>query len=202
MHETCCYIRSPTGFGFARNIFQSWRCHKTLNTTFSQKKYVKGVCDEEEQELAAPPFKQEVQLQAGNTASLYTFDEDAGPSACTDEVISVKGNMVLESSLVLLGEYGTIRDLAESELYHWAHAAEFNTARYTHPIKLGDRRYRVWLRLDNLKVGMEQCVVYTCLGNRLARVDRLWRTITEQQDDKSLTAFSGIANWLASDETL
>ncbi len=189
-------------FGFGRTIFQGWRCYETHNTTVTQKKYVKGVCDEEEQELAAAPFKQEVQLQAGNTIPLYTFNKDTGPPAHTDEIISVKGNMVLESSLVLLGEYGTIRELAESELYHWAHAAEFSTARYTHPVKLGDRRYRVWIRLDNLKVGMEQCVVYTCLGNRLARVDRLWRTIPEQQNDKSLTAFSQIANWLASDETL
>ncbi len=189
-------------YGFARTIFQSWRCHETHKTTSTQKKYIKGVCYEEEQELAAPPFKQEVQLQTGSTASLYTFYKDAGPPACTDEIISVKGNMVLESSLVLLGEYGTIRELAESELYHWAHAAEFNTARYTHPVKLGDRRYRVWLRMDNMRVGMEQCVVYTCLSNRLARVDRLWRTIPERQNDKSLTEFSRIADWLASDETL
>ncbi len=189
-------------FGFGQTIFQSWRCQETHKTAVTQKKYVKGVCDEEEQELATAPFRQEVQLQTGNTFSLYTFNENTGPPARTDEIISVRGNMVLESSLVLLGEYGTIRELAESELYHWAHAAEFNTARYTHPVKLGDRRYRVWLRLDNLKVGMEQCIVYTCLDKRFARVDRLWRTIPERQNDKSLTVFSQIANWLASDETL
>lgn len=90
--------------------------------------------------------------------------------------------MVLESGAVRLGEHGTVRELAEGELFRWAYARGFDELRFTHPIALGAGQCMVHLRLANARVGMEQIVFYTALGGGLARVDRLWRTFTDRDE--------------------
>jgi len=172
----------------------------THTLTFTHKESPEN--DNTDISLAHTILKHEVHLTTGIEAALYTLGETSDPAVHTNEAISVHRGMALWSALVLLGEYGTVRELAESELYHWAHATGFSSARYTRPVRLNDRRYRIWLRLDNRIVGMEQSIVYTGLGNGLARVDRLWRTISNLKKDVRPQIFSDMAEYLASDETL
>ena len=149
-----------------------------------------------------PLVRQEVELASGGTAALYALDTGEEPAAGTDELTSISTELVLNSTAVQLGEYGTVRELAESELYHWADASEFDMIQYTHPMQISDTRYAVHLRLENDKVGMEQLVCYTDLGNGVARVDRLWRSITDLQTDEGSPVFDEAAAYLISDQTL
>ena len=149
-----------------------------------------------------PMVRQEVELASGGTAALYALDTGEEPAAGTDELTSVSTELVLNSTAIQLGEYGTVRELAESELYHWADASEFDYIQYTHPMQISDTRYAVHLRLENDKVGMEQLVCYTDLGSSVARVDRLWRSITDLLTDEGSPVFDEAAAYLISDQTL
>lgn len=149
-----------------------------------------------EQQPAAPPVRQEVQLAAGGSAMLYAFDTGEVPIAGADEITSVGEGLVLNSTAVRLGEHGTTRELAESELYHWADAGEFDAIEYTHPAEAGEGRYVVHLKLSNAQVGMEQQVVYTTLDSGVARVDRLWRAIADAQADAGSAEFDRMAAYL------
>ena len=149
-----------------------------------------------------PMVRQEVELASGGTAALYALDTGEEPAAGTDELTSVSTELVLNSTAVQMGEYGTVRELAESELYHWADASEFDYIQYTQPMQISETRYAVHLRLENDKVGMEQLVCYTGLGSGVARVDRLWRSITDLQADEGSFAFDEAAAYLISDQTL
>ena len=111
-----------------------------------------------------PLVRRDVELASGGTAALYALDTGEEPSTGTDELTSVSAELVLNSAAVQLGAYGTVRELAESELYHWADASEFDLIQYTQPLQINETRYAVHLRLENDKVGMEQLVVYTDLG--------------------------------------
>lgn len=93
-----------------------------------------------------PMVRQEVELASGGTAVLYALDTGEEPAAGTDELTSVSTELVLNSTAIQLGEYGTVRELAESELYHWADASEFDYIQYTHPMQISDTRYAVHLR--------------------------------------------------------
>ena len=162
-----------------------------------------GECGGAEMEAVRdmPLVRQEVGLASGGTAVLYALDTGEEPAAGTDGLTSVSTELVLNSAAVQLGEYGTVRDLAESELYHWANASEFSMIQYTQPMQISDTRYAVHLRLENDRIGMEQLVVYTDLGG-VARVDRLWRSITDVQADEGSPAFDETADYLISDQTL
>ncbi len=94
-----------------------------------------------------------------------------------------------------------MRELAESELYHWADASEFDRIQYTQPLQISEKRFAVHLLLDNAAVGMEQLVVYTDTGG-VARVDRLWRSIPDVQAEEGSPAFDRTAAYLISDQTL
>lgn len=153
-------------------------------------------------EAALHPVAQEVQLTSGGTATLYTLDTDESPTIGADQITSVDPEVVLNSTAVQLGEYGTIRELAESELYHWTDASEFQSLQYTQPLKVSDTRYVVHLRLENMKIGMEQIVVYTDIGNKIARVDRLWRSIPDLRADKGSKVLDETASYLLSDKTI
>lgn len=152
--------------------------------------------------LATPPVIQQVQLSTGGTATLYALDTGEEPTAGTNEITSVKDEMVLNSSATVLGEHGTVLEFAESELYRWADAAEFSAVQYTQPLKISDKRYLVYLRMDNQMIGMEQYVVYTDLGDGIARIDRLWRAIPDIVADAGSEAIDRVAAYLASDETM
>lgn len=162
-----------------------------------------GECGGAEMEAVRdmPLVRQEVGLASGGTAVLYALDTGEEPAAGTDGLTSVSTELVLNSAAVQLGEYGTVRDLAESELYHWANASEFSMIQYTQPMQISDTRYAVHLRLENDRIGMEQMVVYTDLSG-VARVDRLWRSITDVQADEGSPAFDETADYLISDQTL
>lgn len=170
--------------------------------TFAQLDETKAMDEwkKSERDVAVTPVRQEVQLPAGGKAVLYALVADAKPHL--NEITSVGNGIVLNSAGVWLGEYGTIRELAESEPYHWADMRGFTAAQYTLPIRINARRYLVWLRLDNQRVGMEQSVIYTDLGNGVARVDRLWRTVQNPQDSTHTGLFSHMASYLASDKTM
>ena len=163
-----------------------------------------GECGGAEMEAVRdmPLVRQEVGLASGGTAVLYALDTGEEPAAGTDGLTSVSTELVLNSTAVQLGEYGTVWDLAESELYHWADASEFSMIQYTQPMQISDTRYAVHLRLENDKVGMEQLVCYTDLGSSVARVDRLWRSITDLQTDEGSPVFDEAAAYLISDQTL
>ena len=148
-----------------------------------------------------PLVRRDVELASGGTAALYALDTGEEPSAGTDELTSVSAELVLNSAAIHLGEYGTVRELAESELYHWADASEFDRIQYTQPLQISEKRFAVHLLLDNAAVGMEQLVVYTDLGG-VARVDRLWRAIPDVQTEESSPAFDRTAAYLISDQTL
>ena len=148
-----------------------------------------------------PLVRRDVELASGGTAALYALDTGEEPSTGTDELTSVSAELVLNSAAVQLGAYGTVRELAESELYHWADASEFDLIQYTQPLQINETRYAVHLRLANDKVGMEQLVVYTDLGG-VARVDRLWRSIPDMQAEESSPAFDRTAAYLISDQAL
>lgn len=149
-----------------------------------------------------PLVRYEIQLASGGTTVLYGLDADGAAAGGSYEVTSVRSGMVLNSAAVQLGEYGTVRELAESELYHWADAGNFSTIQYTRPIRLGGTRYAVHLRLDNGTVGMEHLVVYTDTGGGVARVDRLWRAIADIWTDHGSAAFDRAAACLVSEQTL
>lgn len=151
--------------------------------------------------LAVPPIIHEVQLSTGGTAPLYALSGEK-PTAGTDEITSVNDELVLNSSATVLGEHGTVLEFAESELYHWADANEFSAVRYTEPIKINDKRYLVYLQLNNQMVGMEQYVIYTDLGRSVARIDRLWRSIPDIVADGGSELLARIAAYLASDKTM
>lgn len=151
--------------------------------------------------MAAPPVARPVQLAAGGVAVLYALDTGGAPAAGADEITSVSGALVLNSAAVQLGEYGTVRELTESELYRWADAGKFDSIAYTQPLPVGEGRYTIHLRLQNARVGMEQMVVFTDLGGGVARVDRLWRTIADVRSDAGLPAFDRAAQYLLSEQT-
>ena len=130
------------------------------------------------------PAAREVQLITGETVVLYALDTGEMPLADTNQITSVRAGLVLNSTAVRLGEHGTVRELAESELYHWTDANEFDRFQYTRPVRINNRRYAVHLRFENTKVGMEQVVVYKDTGAVTARVDRLWRTIPDIRIDQ------------------
>lgn len=157
---------------------------------------------ESKTEGALPLARHEVELAAGGTAALYALDTGEEPSAGTDEITSVSAELALNSAAVQLGEYGTVRELAESELYRWTDRDEFDYIRYTQPKQLSDTRCAVQLRLENSKVGMEQLVCYTDLGGGIARIDRLWRTITDPLADTGSPVFDETAACLLSSDTL
>lgn len=133
---------------------------------------------------------------------LYALEADTAPSVGAGRVTSAGGTLALHSEAVRLGEYGTVRELAESELYRWAAAGRFDTLRYTRPVRVGERRYAVRLRLENARVGMEQLVVFTGAGAGLARVDRLWRALRGIRDDAAAAVMQTAAAFLLSDQTL
>lgn len=133
---------------------------------------------------------------------LYALEADAAPIVGAGRVTSAGGALALHSETVRLGEYGTVRELAESELYRWAAAGRFDTLRYARPVCVGERRYAVRLRLENERVGMEQLVIFTGAGAGLARVDRLWRALRGIQDDAAASVMQTAAAFLLSDQTL
>ena len=49
------------------------------------------------------------------------------------------------------------------------------------------------LRLTGVRLGMEQVVVYTRLSGGMARVDRLWHPLSEQENDPSAAVFAATA---------
>nr|WP_302666800.1 hypothetical protein [uncultured Agathobaculum sp.] len=154
-----------------------------------------------EEVLEVPLVRRDVELASGGSAALYALDTGEEPTAGTDQLTSVSTEMVLNSSAVQLGEYGTVRELAESELYHWADASEFDRIQYTQPMQLSEKRFVVHLLLDNDAVGMEQLVCYTDLGNGVARVDRLWRSLVDVQTDEGSDVFDQTAAALIASET-
>ena len=87
-----------------------------------------------------PLVRRDVELASGGTAALYALDTGEEPSAGTDELTSVSAELVLNSAAIQLGEYGTVRELAESELYHWADASEFDRIQYTQPLQISEKR--------------------------------------------------------------
>ena len=146
-----------------------------------------------EKVLEMPLVRRDVERAAGGTIPLYALDTGEEPAAGTDQITSVSAALVLNSSAVWLGEYGAVRDLAESELYHWADASEFDHIQYTQPMQLSEKRCVVHLLLENDTVGMEQLVCYTDLGNGTARVDRLWHTLADGQTDEDSDVFDKTA---------
>lgn len=154
-----------------------------------------------EEVLEVPLVRRDVELASGGSAALYALDTGEEPTAGTDQITSVSTELVLNSAAVQLGEYGTVRDLAESELYHWSAANEFERIQYTQPMQLSEKRFVVHLLLDNDAVGMEQMVCYTDLGNGIARVDRLWRAMVEVRTDKGSEVFDHTAAALIASET-
>lgn len=138
----------------------------------------------------------------GTTAPLCALNTAEEPAQGANHLTSINGGLVLNSAAVQLGEYGTARELAESELYHWADACAFRTLQYTQPMQLGAHRYTVHLKLDNGTIGMEQLVIYTDLGNGIARVDRLWRAIPDIRTDTGSAVFDKTAAYLISNRTL
>lgn len=151
---------------------------------------------------AAPPLMRLVRLTTGGTAALYALRTGEEPTAGTNEITSVNKEMVLNSSAVMRGEHGTVLEIAESELYRWPDAARFSAVQYTQPLRINDKRYLVYLRLDNQTVGMEQYVVCTELGESMARIDRLWRAIPDVSADVGSEALERMAAYLASEETM
>ena len=148
------------------------------------------------------PAAREVQLITGETVVLYALDTGEMPLADTNQITSVRAGLVLNSTAVRLGEHGTVRELAESELYHWTDANEFDRFQYTRPVRINNRRYAVHLRVENTKVGMEQVVVYTDTGAGTARVDRLWRAIPDIRIDQGSSMLEMTAAYLLSEETM
>lgn len=155
-----------------------------------------------QQELAAAPVRHEIQLPTGDAAALYALDTGEAPSVGANEITSVSADMVLNSSAVMLGQHGTVLELAESELYRWANSTEFSAVQYTQPLKISDKRYMVYLRLDNQKIGMEQYVIYTDLGGGLARIDRLWRAIPDITAVTDSVVLERTVDYLTSNETI
>ncbi|MFR3787970.1 hypothetical protein [Agathobaculum desmolans] len=150
----------------------------------------------------AVPVRCRVQMADGRMAVLYALDTGEAPARNKDQLTSVSTELVLNSAAVRMGEYGTVRELAESELYHWADANEFHLIQYTRPLRLCSTRYAVHLRLENDRIGMEQLVIYTDLGDGLARVDRLWRAVADVHTDHGSTVFDETAAEMVSGHTL
>lgn len=118
---------------------------------------------------------------------------DDSPLTAPDEVTSVARGIVLTSTAVRLGEHGSIHDLAESEVYHWANARGYVSLHRTQPIYLTENRCIMHLRLAGIRLGMEQLVVYTRLSGGLARVDRLWRPLSGAENTASSADFAAAA---------
>ena len=92
---------------------------------------------------------------------------------------------MLSSTAVHLGEHGSIHDLAESEIYRWANVRGYVALHRPSPSIFSENRCMMHLRLTGVRLGMEQVVVYTRLSGGMARVDRLWHPLSEQENDPS-----------------
>ena len=65
-----------------------------------------------EEVLEVPLVRRDVELASGGSAALYALDTGEEPTVGTDQLTSVSTELVLNSSAVQLGEYGTVRELA------------------------------------------------------------------------------------------
>jgi len=144
---------------------------------------------------------QELELSAGGIATLYAFQSDSKPLIAANDITSLSGDLILNSSGVQLGEGLSALKLAENELYRWTGSAGFDNMKYTQPLKISEGRYLVCLEFTGPELHSEQIVVFTELGENLARIDRLWHTIDETATENN-TEFDAAANYLISENTL
>ncbi len=143
---------------------------------------------------------QDVDMTTGGTVRLLALDTESDPITAANEITSLNENLVLNSSGTILGD-GSLRDLVESKLLRWTENSGFTDVEYTQPVAINANRYMVHLMLKSDESITEQTVVYTDLGDGVARIDRLWRTINDG-DMTSDADFDAVANSLISDETL
>ncbi len=145
--------------------------------------------------------QQDVDLAAGGTAALHIFDNDSQPVTGQDEITTYTEDLVLNSSGVQLGETGTVLDLAENELHRWNEYGCYSNVKYTQPLEIGAGRYLVNLELSNEGFKLEQAIFFSDLGNGIARIDRLWRTVKDVENDEGSAEFDAAANCLISENT-
>ena len=128
-----------------------------------------------------------------SNAALCVLGADDTPLTGSAEVTSVDHGLVLTSAAVQLGEHGSIYDLAESEIYRWANVRGYAALHRTQPIRLSDTRCIMHLHLIGVRLGMEQLVVYTRLPGGTARIDRLWRPVSDAENTASAAVFAATA---------
>jgi len=139
----------------------------------------------------------DVELASGGIVHLYAFDNETEPLVGTDELTSLSGKLILNSAAVQLGETGTTRELAENELFRWTASSGFDSVAYTQPLEIAAGKYVVSLTLKNEELTTEQVAVFTDIGEGLARIDRVWRTVDGSETEEDNALFAAIKNDLA-----
>jgi len=152
-------------------------------------------------ETAPVLTSQEIELSAGGTATLYAFDTGSEPLVAADDITSLSGELILNSSGVQLGEGISALELAENELYRWVSSTGLDNIKYTQPQEVSEGRYLVCLEITGPDLHSEQAVVFTDLNEGLARIDRLWHTVDEAAAESN-AEFDAAASYLISENTL
>ncbi len=149
--------------------------------------------------VTVPITCKDVEMRAGGTAALHIFENDSEPVTGQDEITTYTEELVLNSTGVQLGKGGTVLDLAENELHRWNEYGCYSSVRYTQPFEVGEGRYLVNLELSNEGFKLKQAIFFSDLGNGIARIDRLWRTVEDLENDEGSAAFDAAANYLISE---
>ena len=151
-------------------------------------------------EEAVPPLKlQDVGLEGfDETFPLVTLDTGGDPIEAPNELTSLSDEMILNSTAADLGD-GTLETLVENELYRWTQASGFSSVEYTQPVLVAENRYMTHLQLKSEETEMEQNIFYTQVTDQTARIDRLWRSV--QEDDAGSAAFDLVSNELMTLDT-
>ncbi len=170
------------------------------NVTFTQMEQV-DIAAWANTKAAVPITTKDVELAVGGNAALHIFEKDSKPALGQDEITTYTGELVLNSSGVQLGESGTVLELAENELHRWNEYGCYNNIQYTQPLEVGEGKYLVNLKFVNEGFKLEQAIFFSDLGNGIARIDRLWRTVEDEENDTGSEAFYAAANYLKSENT-
>ena len=144
-----------------------------------------------------------VVLEAGKSVILYALHrDDAEGHGNTPAVTSLRGQKILISRAVRMGELGTVQELAEGERYHCANTCLFREVRYSEPVCLGPRRRINQIVAIGPRFAAVQFGIYTDLGDGIAQEDRIFGVACPDETTQVLNGLLPVARFLASEKTL
>lgn len=145
-----------------------------------------------------------VVLAEGQQATLFSLHEnDSTAPRHTAALSSIRDQKILISRAVIMGEWGTVHELAEGERYRCANAHLYNAVRCSKPVCLGPRRRLSKLVATGPQLQTVQFVIYTDLGGGIAREDRVLGYADPVIATRELSDWlQPVARFLASKKTL